>query len=327
MKLKKEYILLAAVIIGLAAYLIFQKTDRSHYQLPVPPEIPKDEVSKIEIKTADRTVEIRKKNGGWVIGANEYPADADSIKEMLETIAALKLTALISESKNYVRYDLNEAKNISVKAWDGNTLKRSFDIGKTAPTYQHTFVKLGDDPNVYHARGYFRTKFDKSVDDLRDRQVLSFEKVEIKEVEIVSDKEKYVMSLKPVSEDKTDEKDKAGKTNSSDSGGLVQKGVWQTTLGKPVDSQKLNNLLSTLSDLECDGYIEDRKKEDFKDPIFSVALKGTKEYALSVFPKLKEDATDYPAVSSENPYVFLLSQNRVDYFKRTVEAEKEEEKK
>ena len=205
MKLKKEYILLAAVIIGLGAYLIFQKTDRTHYRLPEPSKISKDDISKIEIKTADRTIEIKKKDGEWVIGPKAYPADADRIREMLETIAALKLTALISESKNYVRYDLNEAKRLAVKAFSGNSLLREFDIGKTAPTYQHTFVKLAGDPNVYHARGYFRTKFDQSVDDLRDQRVLSFEKVQIKDVEIVYNKETYHLSRETVSEKKADE--------------------------------------------------------------------------------------------------------------------------
>ncbi len=324
MKLKKEYILLAAVIIGLGAYLIFQKTDRTHYRLPEPSKISKDDISKIEIKTADRTIEIKKKDGAWVIGPKAYPADADRIKEMLETIAALKLTALISESKNYVRYDLNESKRLAVKAFSGNSLLREFDIGKTAPTYQHTFVKLADDPNVYHARGYFRTKFDQSVDDLRDLRVLSFEKVQIQDVEIVYNKETYHLSRETVSEKKADEKAEAGKAGSD---ALMKKAIWQTTAGKPVDSEKLDSLLSTLSDLECDSYVEDAKKEDFKDPIFSITLKGAKEYRLAVFPKIKEDASEYPAVSSENPYVFLLSGNRVDTFKRTVEPEKKEEKK
>lgn len=325
MKLKKEYVLLAAVIIGLVAYLVFQKSDRTHYRLPEPAKISKDDISRIEIKAPGRTVELKKKDGAWVIGPKEYPMDKNRIKDILETIDSLKLTALISESKNYVRYDLNEAKKITVKAWSGKSLLREFDIGKTAPTYQHTFVKLADDPNVYHARGYFRTRFDKSVDDFRDKAVLSFNKVEIKEVDIVNNNDKYIVLRKAAAAG--DKDDKAAKDGKTDTGAGLKKTEWQTTVGKPVESEKLESLLSTLSDLGCDGYVEDAKKEDFKDPIFSVTLKGAKEYSLAVFPKLKEDASEYPAMSSQNPYVFQLSDNRVDYLRRTVAEEKKEEKK
>ena len=287
MKRKKEYFLLAALIIGLVFYLVFQKTDQTHYQVPEPPEISKDDITTIEITTSDRTVEIRKKDGAWAIGTQAYPADAHRIRDMLDVLDALKLTALVSASENYARYDLNAAKKLAVKAWSGGTLLREFDIGKTAPTYQHTFVKLAEDPNIYHARGYFRTKFEKSVDDLRDRRVLSFNKVEIAEVEILDNQETVVRFRKAAAQEKDGETAQAGK---SDADAPLKKAAWETTAGSPVAPEKLESLLSTLSDLECDGYIEDVEKEDFKDPIFSVTLKGGKEYTLAVFPKLKEDA-------------------------------------
>ena len=59
--------------------------------------------------------------------------------------------------------------------WIGKDLSRSFDMGKTAPTYQHTFIKLPDNPNVYHARGNFRNSFDLTIDDMRDKTALSFD--------------------------------------------------------------------------------------------------------------------------------------------------------
>ena len=62
---------------------------------------------------------------------------------MLSAIENLTLTALVSESKNYNLYDLNEEKRINVKAWQGENLKRDVDLGKTASSFRHTFVKTG----------------------------------------------------------------------------------------------------------------------------------------------------------------------------------------
>jgi len=321
MKLKKEYFLLGAVIVGLCAYLVFKKTDRTHYQLPELSEVSKNEISKLQIKTADSTIDMKKKGDTWVIGPKEYPADADRVKDMLDAIASLKLTTLISESKNYIRYDLNQAEKLAVKALSGDTVLREFEIGKAASTYQHTFVKLAGDPNVYHARGYFRTKFDNTLDEFRNHTVLTFQKEEIREVEIINGKDKFIIAGKEVSEKKTE--DKAEKKSPD---APLKKMVWETVSGKPVDGVKLNRMVSSLSDLECDSYIEDADKAAFKDPIFSVTLKGKKNYTLSVFPMLKADAEYYPAISSESPYVFHLTDSQVDSFKKTVEEEKKAEK-
>lgn len=321
MKLKKEYFLLGAVIIGLCAYLVFKKTDRTLYQLPELSEVSKDEISKLQIRTADSTIDMKKKGEAWVIGPKEYPADADRVKDMLDAIASLKLTTLISESKNYIRYDLNKAKKLAVKALSGDTVLREFEIGKTASTYQHTFVKLAGDPNVYHARGYFRIKFDNTLDEFRNQTVLTFQKEEIREVKIVNGKDKFIIAGKEVSEKKTENK---AEKKSPDA--PLKKMVWETVSGKPVDGVKLNRMVSSLSDLECDSYIEDAVKADFKDPVFSVTLKGKKDYTLSVFPMLKADDEYYPAISSESPYVFLLTDSQVDSFKKTVEEEKKAEK-
>jgi len=321
MKLKKEYFLLGAVIIGLCLYMALKETDRTHYQMPKLSEVSKNEISKLRIKTEGSTIDMKKKGEAWVVGPKEYPADADKVKEMLDAVASLKLTALVSESKNYIRYDLNQAEKIAVKALSGDTVLREFEIGKAAPTYQHTFVKLAGNPNVYHARGYFRTKFDNTLDEFRDHTVLKFGKEKIRKVEIVSGKDTSVMAAKEVSEKKTDEK---AEKKSPDA--PLKKMVWEAVSGKPVDRAKLNRMVSDLSDLACESYMEDAVKADFKDPVFRVTLKGEKDYTLSVFAKTKADAEDYPAISSESPYVFLLSNSRVDSFKKTVEEEKKPEK-
>ena len=65
-------------------------------------------------------------------------------------------------------------------------------------------------------------------------------------------------------------------------------------------------MLTTLSNLSCDSYIDDRQKEDFTNPTYSIGLKGDREYSLKVFSKIKEEDDNYPAVSSENKYPFLL---------------------
>ena len=323
MKLKKEYLILTAVMVALILYLALHRSNRTHYTLPKISSIPGKHISKIEFKKADGTVVLNKKDNIWNIGPKEYPADSDKIEDILNVIENLKVTALVSESKNYVRYDLNPDKKIHVRAWQGESLIREFDIGKAAATYQHTFVKLAKDPNVYHARGDFRQKFDPTVEDLRDRTVLSFVQKDLREIKIARNKKTVALDLKQVVEANGKKKDAAAKTGKSSE----PQTEWVDTNGKKVDAVKVGRLLGFLNRLECEAYIDDSKKDVFKDPVYAVTLQGPREHSLSIFAKENKDEKTYPAVSSENDYPFLLSDTQIDSLKANIDEIKKVKEK
>lgn len=316
MKLKREYVILAAVMLALVSYLVFRQTDRTHYQLPNLPEVAANKISKLEIEKSGDWIVLNQKDNRWFIGPQDYPADAGKVNEMLDTIKNLSVTALVSESRNYGRYDLDDSKKISVKAWSGNTLSREFAIGKAASTYRHTHILLASDPNVYHAEGNFRNTFDQTVDNLRDLGVLAFDHNTIHELEITEDQKTTVVSRKELPVAESEDK----KSDTEASGPPETKTVWQTADGQTVDTSRLNSLLSTLSRLKCEKYLDEGKKDQLKNPIWALTLKeNNKLYALSIFAKSDEEDQNYPALSSENAYPFLLSGFQVDNMKKNID--------
>lgn len=315
MKVKKEYFILAGVMVALILYLVLHRSDRTHYKLPDITGISGKQISKLEIRKADKTLVLNKKDNTWFIDPKGYPADPDKVKNMLDVIEKLTLTALVSESKNYERYDLTNDKKISVKAWEGKTLSREFDIGKAANTYQHTFVRLVTDSNVYHARGDFKRKFDQTVDDLRDKTVLSYSQKDIREITLTKDKKTITLTQKQILDQEGKKMDKPDKTSEKPETQIV----WQDAEGKKTDTGKVDRLLSFLNPLECETYITDAKKDDYKNPTYAVVLKGDKEYSLSIFAKKDKDAKTYPAISSENEYPFLLTESQVESIKSKIE--------
>ncbi|MFC1789152.1 DUF4340 domain-containing protein [Thermodesulfobacteriota bacterium] len=323
MKLKKEYLILTAVMVALILYLALHRSNRTHYTLPEISSIPDKHISKIALEKADGTVVLNKKDNAWYIGPKEYPADSDKIQNILNVIENLKVTALVSESKNYVRYDLNPDKKIHVKAWQGKSLIREFDIGKSAATYQHTFVKLAEDPNVYHARGDFRQKFDPTVEDLRDRTVLSFVQKDLREIKITRDKKAVALDLKLVVKADGEKKDAAAETGKSPE----SQTPWVDANGKKVDAVNVGRLLGFLNRLECEAYLDDSKKDVLKAPVYAVTLQGPREYSLSIFAKENKDEKTYPAVSSENDYPFLLSDTQIDSLKANIDEIKKVKEK
>ncbi len=308
MKVKKEYIMLAVVIIALTVYLVMRSSDRTQYRLPDVPQAAAKDISRLQITRGQTTIVINKKDDKWYIAPDEFPADANKVKDMLNAVEKLTLTALVSESKNYNLYDLNEDKKLNVKAWQGEDLKRDVDLGKTASSFRHTFVRPAGDERVFHARGNFKNNFDFSVDDLRDKLVLALNPADIKLIQVIKDQQTLTISKSqaPVVVDNTEAEKK------SDPGPGAKKSAWQAADGRPVEETAVNQLLNAVSDLRCEKFIIDRQKEDFTSPLFTLQLKGGQEYSLTIFAKTAEKDTDFPAVSSGSNYPFLLSGSLVD---------------
>ncbi len=302
MKLKKEILLLAAVIVGLSIYLAVRKQDRALYDLPTLPPVSGGDITRIEVKAPRQTLVLERAEGNWTVGSEKYPADSLKVQQMIDTIEGLALTELISTSGDAVRYDLTDDKKIAVKAFAGDSPQREFDIGKTAPSFRHTFVRISGNPNVYNARDNFRSKFDLQVSDLRDKQVLSFSASEIQQLRLTKGADSRVLERKaaPLAE--------GGSSPAKETGSSAVKAemIWQTPEGVKADQARIDRLLSTLSQLSCESYVAGRSKTDFSAPIYQIRIKGSMDHDLMIFAKLGDDTEKLPAVSSQNAYPFYL---------------------
>ena len=308
MKLKKEYIILAVIIIALSVYLYKRSSDRTLYQLPEIPKVAQKDITKLQITRGKTAIVLNRKDDKWYIEPAGYPADANKVTDMLNALENFTLTALVSESKNYNRYELDAEQKINVKAWQGDTLRLDLDLGKTASSFRHTFVRPAGEERVFHARGNLKNSFDVSVDQLRDKAVLAFEPADIQQIQITKDQQSLDITRTSVAvEVKNPDTEKK-----EDSAPPAQRLVWQAADGQPVNETALNQLLSTVSNLRCEKFIDDRKKEDFTSPLFTLQLKGAKEHSLAIFSKADDKETAYPAVSSGSDYPFQLSDSQVN---------------
>ncbi len=294
MKRRTETILLVLAIAALTAYLAWKKTEDTRYRLPEVPRIAKEDITRLRIQKGDSELALKRDGDRWRILPEEYLVDGAAMDRMLEAIGGVRLTALASSSENYAVYDLDEGERIQVAAFKGEELLLSIGVGKAAPSHRHTFVKLTDDSRVYHAEKNLRSSFDKDVSNLRDKQVLKIDE-EISEIILTSGGK----SLHVLRATAPAEQEAAGEE-------AMEEGVlgWETLEGKKVDEKEVDGLVKTLSNLKCDGYLEEEKGA-LADPTFSVSLKGGKNYELSLFDD-RDGKT--AATSSENDHPFLISE-------------------
>jgi len=307
MKIKKEYVILAVVIFTLTGYLLVKKSNRLHYTLPKTPTIAANDISKLELKKADQTITLNKKDGSWFIMPGDYPADKEKINRIVKAITGFSINTLISEAGDYLRYDLTNDKKIAVKVFGTNGPLFSFSVGKHAPTFQHTFVTIEGDNKVYLAQGNFRSDFEQSAEDLRDKRVLNFSQNTLTAISITDEGKSF--NIKKAIEKQKDTKEK---------GASPKTARWMDSNGKMIPESAMNDLFSQLTGLQCKSYLQEKKKEEYKDPIIVVTLKGDKDATLSIFAKSDQKATSYPAISSTNAYPFSLEKYKIELIRRAI---------
>ena len=305
--MKKEYLLLVVVIIGLGALLFYQKKGRTNYQLPALSVLEK-RADRLLIEKADELVDIRLVDGKWVLGTQHYRANTARIEKMVSEVKELKLTALISDKANYQLYELSPDKRLKVTLFKDDQILREIQIGKSSASLRQTYVMLKDDPKVYQALGNLKSNFFTSIADLRDKKVLEIAGEKLAGLdEIVLDRledgEHRLLKLVRVKSEPVADDVKSARTETP----VIS---WQQESGVPVATDAVDRLLKNISTLQCESFIEDRQPEAFINPLYRIVIKGGgEEYSLSL---LAPEDNKYPAISSYSQQPFWLPSWRAE---------------
>jgi len=240
---------------------------------------------------------------------------------LLNVIAELSLSDLISKSNDLTRYELDPEHRIGIIAEnDSGSILRKFCIGKTAPTFRHTFVTMGDNKDVYYANGNFRSDFDHDINGFRNKTVLSFKENTIQEIKIEKGKNKKEFFLKKAvtpenkisdaqSVKNSDKTENMLKTKNAKSM-VVEK--WESKGNASFNVSDIKDLMSELADLNCSSYTDNDSKDGYKSktPLFVIHLKRKNNIknkgtmVISIYSKNRNG--DYPGICSENRYPFIL---------------------
>jgi hypothetical protein len=309
MKIKKEYLILAVIIVAASLYLIFKNTDKTHYTLPETKEIDKEQVTMLIIARADTALTLRRQDEKWMIQPQGYLADQPTIDRMLDALAGFALTTLVSQSGNYSQYELSDETKIVLEVFEGDASVLKADIGKAAPTYNHTFVKLEDEGDIYQARGNIRSTLDTDIERLRDKSVLMLAKDDVTGLKLSRGDTLLAISRLEIIPEMPDGDIPADTASVAPlpAPGLEQpvQPLWFTSEGEEVDARNLDRVINAMANLRCDGFLYGKTREDLGAPIFTLRIEGVEAAEISIFEKRDDDK--YPAVSSQNDFPFLLS--------------------
>jgi len=171
-------LILAAIVGGYALFIgYYSKPEEEQKLLGVKP----DDISGITLeypqRNTDKLIEIeRKKGGDWRL---EKPIGVDADQTTVNNLARAIAECQISKTVEDKPADLapfglkTPAAIVTVKTFAGKS-PPGIDVGKTTPVGFNAYVKTTDKPAVMLTSSAFPPGMEKTVDQLRDRDLMKF---------------------------------------------------------------------------------------------------------------------------------------------------------
>ncbi len=245
-------------------------------------------IQELTIKKKDgSSTTVQRSGGKWVITSpQQLPADQDAISSITSSLSPLTADSVVEEkTSDPGKYGLaNPTLTVTVKEKNGKSEVVSF--GDDVPAGSLVYVREGDSPKIDAIASSVRSSFDKGLNDLRDKRLLTFDSNKLTQLEISAPKSEIVFA----------------KQNASD---------WGIEKPKPyrADNFQVEELLRKLTDAKMDlSGMEDPKAIDssFKtgQPVATVKMTGVSgTQSLEV----RKNKDNYYAKSSVVPGVYKIS--------------------
>jgi hypothetical protein len=228
--------------------------------------------------------DLQKTGGKWQITAPmPYAADQEAASQLAGSAANISSDRVVEDkASNMSSYGL-DAPNLEVDVTGKGGKISKLKIGDDTPTNSGAYAMLEGDPRVFTVASYVKTGLDKSVNDLRDKRLLTFDQDKLSRVELVAKKQDIEFGR--------------------------DKDQWQIVKPKPLraDGLQVDEMLRKLKDAKMDLALtaDDAKKATAAfasgTPVATVKLtdpSGTQQI------EIRKSNADYYAKSSIVPGVF-----------------------
>lgn len=193
-------LLIAAVVLaGLAVGLyLSNKQKTAEAAKPAVDSSPKilalseSEISKVVLKKkgAEDTILERNNAGKWQLTSPKpFLADQDTAGQFVNSASTVNSDRLVedkaSDLASYGLQSPNLEVDVTTKAGKTSKLK----IGDDTPTNSGAYAMLEGDPRVFTVASYVKSGLDKSLNDLRDKRLLTFDQDKLSRVELIAKKQ------------------------------------------------------------------------------------------------------------------------------------------
>ena len=334
MKKKSIVILLAIFIVLVLAVIVIEGPlskrgkKKAAEESILFPGFAADQVSSVEIRTKDREIKLNKEGESWLVATSDnYPADTEAVRAVLDNVKELKLTLIASKAaEKHSQFEVDES-GVEVKMLGAEEdVLAHFFVGKTGPGYMSTYVRKADQDMVLLIDEPLKYTFDKGERGWRDRTVFDFDASQVQRLTLVSEEKGEIAIV------------------------AQEDGGWQIIKPEVASAEKeaVDDIVRDISKLSADDFAEKRKEpeeEEAGETAEAEVASPLKEYKLDepqskVMVDLKDGTARVLLIGDKSGYqhyvkregkdtIFMLSKSKIDRLFKDLEdlkAEMEEEK-
>ena len=269
--------ILALLALSLAAFVYFYelrgepgRARARESQLRVFPGLEAGDIDELLVMTSDgRATRAERRASQWqILEPVRFPGDDVTLEGMAQTLAQLTGEDEIEEPGELEIYGLgDDTRELRFHTAHGEYALR---VGSKTPVGDNVYV-AGSGPEmagdrVYTAPRWRADALEHSLDELRDRRVLRFERSAVERIEIGWPG--VDLTLVKVAQGSGQEGSQEGEPASWRLAAPVQ---------EPADAETVEDLLSQLSSLQAEGFVDEPSAADeagLAEPAFRVTLHG-----------------------------------------------------
>ena len=147
-------------------------------------------LDRIDIHKKDGSlVSLERKAGKWSITAPvPYPADQDAVASITSTLSPVNADSVVDPKPGDVtKYGLTNP-TVSVSLHEKGGRSDQLWFGDDVPGASLVYVRVSGNPKVYAAASSLKTSFDKSLNDLRDKRLLTFDQGQLTRINLLAGK-------------------------------------------------------------------------------------------------------------------------------------------
>lgn len=277
----------AVVLAALAVGLYFSNKQKAAEAAKPPSDtapkilsLTEGDITKIALKKkgSDETVLEKSNAGKWQLTAPKQDrADQDAAGQLASAAATVNSDRLIEDkASDLASYGLQAPSlEVDISTKNGKTSKLLF--GDDTPTSSGTYAMLQGDARVFTVASYVKTGLDKSLNDLRDKRLLTFDQDKLSRVELIAKKQDIEFGR--------------------------DKDQWQIVKPKPLraDGLQVEEMIRKLKDAKMDLTVsdEDAKKASaaFNSGTAVATVKVTDPSGMEQM-EVRKNKDDYYAKSS-----------------------------
>jgi hypothetical protein len=172
----------ATVVLILALVLVAQRISAPRANtIPIPGiDAPVDRILFVE---GDDQLELRLRDGEWVIGEAEYPA-TEGVAEFLEEVAALEAADVVSARGSFADYGVGDDEGRRIRLFSGSTEPLAIHLGSDAAAGDGVYARLNGSREVVLLPRGIDEVFAVDPNELRETAMVRIGEEEIVQVEI-----------------------------------------------------------------------------------------------------------------------------------------------